>query len=63
MKLSKFWYCVLLILSLWIAVKAFDYADYERGYDATGGEVFMIALPLSVVYWRRKTVEQEKSQH
>ena len=51
-KLNIFWFGFALTLSI-LAVKwCFEYADSVRGYNSTGGEVFMIALPLYVV-WKK----------
>lgn len=60
MKLNVFWFVFLFILSIMLIPLFFQVADLERGYNATGGEVFMIALPYLVLKWRVWTVEQTK---
>lgn len=63
MKLNRFWFGFLLGLMPFIIQNAFMLADLERGFNATGGEVFMIALPLLIFKWRLWTVEQNKKKH
>jgi hypothetical protein len=58
MKLNVFWFVFLFILSIMLIPLIFQVADLERGYNATGGEVFTIALPYLVLKWRIWTVEQ-----
>ena len=60
MKLNRFWCGFLLGLTPFIIQNAFMLADLERGFNATGGEVFTIALPLLIFKWRLWTVEQNK---
>ena len=60
MKLSRFWFVFLLIVSIMIIPLAFASGDAERGYDALGGEVFTLSLPFLVLEWREWTVEQIK---
>ncbi len=60
MKINKFEFVVLMILSLIIVHNTFILADMERGFNATGGEVFSIALPMLIIYWRLKTVQKQK---
>lgn len=49
MKRNNFLFGIVLTLSILLTVWCFDYADAVRGYDATGGEVFVIMLPLLIV--------------
>lgn len=63
MKLNSFWFVVLFIVSIMLIPLAFEIGDFERGYNAVGGEVFTIALPFLVWKWREWTVEQTKKQH
>ena len=49
-KLNNFWFGVSLTLSILAVVWCFDYADSLRGYNSMGSEVFMIALPLTLVW-------------
>jgi hypothetical protein len=58
--LNNFWFGFLLAASVAIIPICFMYADAHRGYDSTGGEVFMIALPFLLWKWRRWAVEQKK---
>ena len=66
MKLNKlglyrpFWFGLLLGMSIMLVPIVFAYADTVRGYNALGGEVFIIALPLSVIAWRAWSVDQLK---
>ena len=62
MKLNVFWFVFLFILSIMLIPLIFQVADFERGYNATGGEVFMIALPYLVLKWRTWSVEQTKKE-
>lgn len=52
-----FW--VSLILSLVAVVVCFRTADSVRGYNAIGGEVFMLALPLMIVKEKVSALGQE----
>ena len=58
-KLNNFWFGVILILSILVVMWCFDYADNFRGYNSTGGEVFMIALPLYVVWMKISDMGQK----
>jgi preprotein translocase subunit SecF len=62
-KLNNFWFGFLLAASIAAVIISFLYADAVRGYDATGGEVFMLALPLFVLNWRKKTLEQSRNKN
>ena len=64
MKKSRYFiYGCLLTVSIFLVIFAFELADLTRGYCATGGEVFTIALPLLIFKWRLWTVEQNKKKH
>lgn len=39
----------LLVLSIALVVSLFTLGDIARGYNATGGEIFSLALPLWVI--------------
>ena len=43
-------FIICLILSFIIIIIGFELADAHRGYNAIGGEVFMLALPLLMIY-------------
>lgn len=45
----KFLFCLALVASIWLVPASYEYADRERGYDATGGEMFTILVPLGLV--------------
>ena len=60
-KLNNFWFGVILTLSILFVMWCFDYADNFRGYNSTGGEVFMIALPLWIV-WKKISDMGQKIQ-
>ena len=66
MKKSRYFiYGCLLTVSIFLVIFAFELADLTRGYCATGGEVFTIALPLVLVWEMLSTaerVEQEKDK-
>ena len=55
---NNFWFGLLLGVSVMLIPLSFLYADLERGYNATGGEVFMIALPILVMWWRRWSIKR-----
>ena len=62
-KLNNMWFGFILALSIWLVISSFEYADAVRGYNATGTEVFMVALPLALVHEKMKAVERKiKSQ-
>lgn len=50
--ISPFMLGLLLGVSIMAIPLAFAAGDIERGYNATGAEVFTIALPFLVVAWR-----------
>lgn len=50
--LEGFWFFLALCMSMLVVVLSFMLAYTERGYLALGGEVFMLALPLIVVFLR-----------
>ena len=54
---NNFWFGVVLTFSILSVVWCFEYADNFRSYDSTGTEVFMIALPLIVVWFRLRAEE------
>ena len=59
MKISGFWFGVLFAFSIVLIAVTFALGDFERGYDALGGEVFTLALPLLVIKWREWSIEKE----
>lgn len=59
-KTGGFWFGVALTLSILFCIWCFEYADSFRGYNSTGGEVFMLALPLMIVQNKLKMVGQNK---
>ncbi len=65
MKIKRFEFLVLFVLSVLIVQNSFILADMERGFDATGGEVFTLALPMMIIYWRLKTIlkQSKKKRH
>lgn len=58
MKINRFWFGVLLALSIMIIPLAFQIGDIERGFDALGGEIFAVALPFLVIRWREWSIEK-----
>ena len=57
---NSFWFGVVLTASILVVVWSFRCADILRGYDAIGGEVFTIALPVFIVW--NKLSEQERER-
>ena len=55
----RFLIMALLALSIWIVPVSYEYADRERGYDATGGEMFAIILPIAIAF-KALEVEEER---
>ena len=51
----------LLSISIMVVPFVFEIADVYRGFDATGGEVFTIALPLMLVWKIVSTAEQNEN--
>lgn len=45
----RFLIMALLAFSIWLVPASYEYADRERGYDATGGEMFTILVPLGLI--------------
>ena len=58
-KLNNFWFGAILTLSIVFVVSCFSYADEVRGFNSTGTEVFMIALPLWIVWRKFKAMGQK----
>ena len=56
---KNFWFGVILTLSILAVIWCFDYADTVRSYNSIGGEVFMIALPLWIVWKKFKAMGQK----
>ena len=42
------WLLIFTGIFLLLTPQAFKYADYERGYDSTGGEMFFPFIPLVI---------------
>lgn len=62
MKLNRFWFGFLLGICPFIIYASFQYAYLERGYQAYGGEVFTIILPVLIIAWRVWTVNKIKEE-
>lgn len=65
-KTSYFWFGVWLTASIALTIWCFEYADATRGYNSIGGEVFMIALPLMIVFNKINKLQEKlnrKSQY
>ena len=65
-KTNDFWFGFVLTLSILFCVFCFEYADNFRGYNSIGGEVFMIALPLTIVFNKINKLQEKinrKSQY
>lgn len=60
MKLNRFSFIVYMLLSIIIVQNTFIIADMERGFNATGGEVFILALPIMIIHWRLQTIKKSK---
>ena len=45
----KFLFSLALVISIWLVPASYEYADRERGYDATGGEMFTILIPVGLI--------------
>lgn len=58
-RLNNLWFGVILTLSILAVIWCFNYADNFRGYNSTGGEVFMIALPLTLVWFKLRAMGQK----
>lgn len=56
---NKFWFGVILTISILLVVRCFEYADAVRGSNETGAEVFMIVLPLLIVFNQISKLEQK----
>jgi hypothetical protein len=58
-RLNNLWFGALLTLSILFVVWAFTYAQDFRGSNAVGGEVFTIALPLTLVWLKLRAMGQK----
>jgi hypothetical protein len=47
---NNFWFGVAFTFSICLTIYVFQYAYAVRGYNAIGSEVFMLALPLMIVF-------------
>lgn len=59
-KISGFLFVASLILSILFVFWCFNYADSVRGYNALGGEIFTIMLPLWIVTNKISALKQNK---
>ena len=63
MKKSTFFiFGCLLSITILIVPFVFEMADACRGFDATGAEVFMLALPLGIAWTMIVSAEQEVAE-
>ena len=60
--MKKILFFAVFFLSVGFCVMNFKVADATRGYNATGGEVFTIALPLWIMYQGIKTVRAKRKK-
>ena len=58
MKINRFWFAIFLTVSIFVIAAVFALGDLERGYDALGGEVFVLALPFLVIRWREWSIKK-----
>lgn len=56
---NKFWFGVILTIAILLVVRCFEYADAVRGANQTGAEVFMIVLPLTIVFHEISKLERK----
>jgi hypothetical protein len=56
---NYFWFGVSLILSILVVVWGFETADKFRGYNSVGSEIFLIILPLWIVWHKLEQLEQK----
>ena len=57
-KLKWVWFGFSLAMSIILVAMCFEYADRMRGFEGTGSEVFMIALPMWLVYRKMSDIGQ-----
>lgn len=55
---NKFWFGAFLTIAILLVIKCFEYADSIRGCNSTGSEVFMLVLPLTIVFSQISKLEQ-----
>jgi hypothetical protein len=53
-KLEKITWWILIITLAILTPLIFRFADYQRGFDSTGGELVMLVLFVAVILGRRK---------
>ena len=58
-KLDGFWFGVTLTISILFVVYCFQYANDFREVNSVGSEVFMIVLPLWIVWRKLQTMGQK----
>ena len=61
--LNRFWFGFLLSSSIWLTIITYKYSDAFRGYNATGGEFFLLLIPVLIVLWRDWSIEQKYNKN
>ena len=62
-KLNNMWFGVLLTLSILFVGFSFASASVTRGYEAFGGEVFTVALPIGIVSAKITSTERKLKKY
>lgn len=60
MRINRLEFVILMLLSVFMVKNTFILADMERGFNATGGEIFSLLIPAWVIFTRLKTIKKEK---
>lgn len=57
-------YITHILLAIWVILipTMFAMADYERGYNATGGEIMWLILPI-LIFCIKDTYDEFKDSH
>lgn len=62
MKLSKFLFGLSIVFSILLVVYCYNYADSFRGFNAIGSEIFLIFIPVLLVYGYVDSIEKRKER-
>lgn len=60
--MSKFEWIIYTIAGIAIFILTHDYATDIRGYDAIGGEAFLLLLPV-YIYFGKMAYNEQKEMH
>ena len=62
MKLSRFLFGLSLVVSILLVVFCYNYADYFRGFNAIGSEIFLVLIPTFLICRYIDAIEKSKER-